>query len=229
MNKYLLILIVLLVGCGLGKVVVPPLLTPPVASQPEATPVHNAVTQTALPPVPTTSTAEWHNTVSPMYQEMITKIVVSIPAQRLYAYHGDTVMRIITVSTAAGPTLPPGEELEGPHGHVGHFSVFNKDDNHISGEFGSPMPFAMFFWRGHAIHATEPRFYDKLGTPASHGCVRTTLDNAKWLFERTPLNTLVIVEGPITADKKAVSATASPKKSAQATKPKKRADLSRAN
>jgi lipoprotein-anchoring transpeptidase ErfK/SrfK len=217
----LLVALLLAVIGSNQKIVVPPLPTPPPnVSQPKATiPAHNhnAVTQTVLAPIPSVST-QWQNGNLPMYQQMITKIVVSIPEQTLFAYHGSEVLRQIKVSTAAGPSLPPGEELESPHSHVGYFRVERKDPDHISGEFGSPMPFAMFYWRGHAIHATEPKFYNQLGTPASHGCVRTTLDDAKWLFERTALNTPVIIEGPLTNNKTPAKPTA-----------KKRAGLTRAN
>jgi lipoprotein-anchoring transpeptidase ErfK/SrfK len=45
----------------------------------------------------------------------------------------------------------------------------------------TPMPYSIFFLRGYAIHATtEVR---NLGRPASHGCVRLRLDNAKALFD----------------------------------------------
>lgn len=45
----------------------------------------------------------------------------------------------------------------------------------------APMPHAIFFTRrGHAIHGTEDR--QKLGRPASHGCVRLAPENAATLF-----------------------------------------------
>ncbi|WP_454849766.1 L,D-transpeptidase [Rhizobium binxianense] len=44
----------------------------------------------------------------------------------------------------------------------------------------APMPFAVFFNGGYAVHGT----YDlkRLGTPASHGCVRLHPDNAAEFF-----------------------------------------------
>lgn len=44
----------------------------------------------------------------------------------------------------------------------------------------APMPNSIFFHGGYAIHAT----YDikRLGRPASHGCVRLSPQNAKWLY-----------------------------------------------
>lgn len=46
---------------------------------------------------------------------------------------------------------------------------------------GSPMPYAMFFRGGYAIHGTGS--IRQLGRPASHGCVRLAPGNARALFE----------------------------------------------
>ncbi|MBS1166772.1 MAG: hypothetical protein H6R00_2797 [Proteobacteria bacterium] len=44
----------------------------------------------------------------------------------------------------------------------------------------APMPHSIFFNGGFAIHATP--YVTRLGSPASHGCVRLHPDNAKALF-----------------------------------------------
>jgi lipoprotein-anchoring transpeptidase ErfK/SrfK len=44
----------------------------------------------------------------------------------------------------------------------------------------SPMPHSIFFHGGFAIHGTN--YVKRLGTPASHGCVRLHPDNAAALF-----------------------------------------------
>ena len=44
----------------------------------------------------------------------------------------------------------------------------------------SPMPHSIFFKGGYAIHGTE--YIKRLGTPASHGCVRLHPDNAAELY-----------------------------------------------
>jgi lipoprotein-anchoring transpeptidase ErfK/SrfK len=45
----------------------------------------------------------------------------------------------------------------------------------------SPMPHALFFRGGYAIHGTYA--VRQLGRPASHGCVRLAPGNARTLFE----------------------------------------------
>lgn len=44
----------------------------------------------------------------------------------------------------------------------------------------APMPHSIFFTGGYAIHATP--YVRRLGTPASHGCVRLHPDHAKELY-----------------------------------------------
>ncbi|MHC2214883.1 lipoprotein-anchoring transpeptidase ErfK/SrfK [Rhizobium leguminosarum] len=44
----------------------------------------------------------------------------------------------------------------------------------------APMPFAVFFNGGYAVHATFD--LKRLGRPASHGCVRLHPDNAEQFF-----------------------------------------------
>ena len=67
------------------------------------------------------------------------------------------------------------------------------------------MPHAIFFTKkGHAIHGTEEM--QKLGRPASHGCVRLAPENARTLFalvKETGLeNTEVVLTGDIPSEER---------------------------
>lgn len=64
----------------------------------------------------------------------------------------------------------------------GSFQTFRMEEDHYSKEFDeAPMPHAVFFTkRGHAIHGTDS--VSRLGSPASHGCVRLSRANAATLF-----------------------------------------------
>ena len=64
--------------------------------------------------------------------------------------------------------------------------------------YNSPMPHSIFFTKvGHAIHGTDSE--SRLGTPASHGCVRLSRANASTLYtlvkEDGVLNTTVTLTG----------------------------------
>lgn len=64
---------------------------------------------------------------------------------------------------------------------VGMYQPYLLKTMHYSSKYdNAPMPNSIFFHGGYAIHAT----YDvkHLGRPASHGCVRLSPQNAKWLF-----------------------------------------------
>jgi hypothetical protein len=73
------------------------------------------------------------------------------------------------------------------------------EQDHFSKEFDdAPMPNSIFFTKiGHAIHGTD--FEGRLGTPASHGCVRLSKANAATLYAMVEkdgvLNTTVTLTG----------------------------------
>jgi hypothetical protein len=81
----------------------------------------------------------------------------------------------------------------------GSFRTFRMEEDHFSKEFDdAPMPHSIFFTKiGHAIHGTESE--GRLGTPASHGCVRLSRANATTLYELVQregvLNTTVTLTG----------------------------------
>src|SRR5215218_9586309 len=81
----------------------------------------------------------------------------------------------------------------------GNFRTFRMEEDHYSKEFDdAPMPHSIFFTKqGHAIHGTDS--VGRLGSPASHGCVRLSRDNASKLYalvqEQGVLNTTVTLTG----------------------------------
>jgi hypothetical protein len=81
----------------------------------------------------------------------------------------------------------------------GSFRTFRMEEDHFSKEFDdAPMPHSIFFTKvGHAIHGTDSE--SRLGTPASHGCVRLSRANAATLYAMVQkdgvLNTTVTLTG----------------------------------
>jgi hypothetical protein len=78
----------------------------------------------------------------------------------------------------------------------------------------APMPHAIFFTRkGHAIHGTDVT--QKLGRPASHGCVRLAPENARTLFalvKKTGLeNTEIVLQGDFPKEPPKVASREAPK------------------
>lgn len=82
---------------------------------------------------------------------------------------------------------------------AGSFAPFRMERDHYSKEWDdAPMPHSIFFTRdGHAIHGTDAT--GRLGTPASHGCVRLSRAHAERLFALVTAQglgqTRVVIEG----------------------------------
>jgi hypothetical protein len=94
----------------------------------------------------------------------------------------------------------------GRRGHAtpaGKFRPVRLERHWYSHEYGmTPMPWAVFFHRGYAVHGTMEAY--NLGHAASHGCVRLRPDNASILFslvrrEGTRNTRIVILNGPLPA------------------------------
>ena len=97
----------------------------------------------------------------------------------------------------------------------GTFRAFRMEEDHYSKEFDdAPMPHSIFFTKiGHAIHGTDS--VSRLGTPASHGCVRLAPGKAATLFALVKAegmgNTRVVIGG----DETALAGRASPRREAR--------------
>jgi lipoprotein-anchoring transpeptidase ErfK/SrfK len=80
----------------------------------------------------------------------------------------------------------------------GSYTAFRMELMHYSQEWDNAgMPHSIFFTqRGHAIHGSN---HPRLGSPASHGCVRLSLENAATLYQLVQANglsgTQVVVRG----------------------------------
>ena len=96
----------------------------------------------------------------------------------------------------------------------GKFKAFRMERDHFSKEWDeAPMPFSIFFTqKGHAIHGSLD--VKRLGTPASHGCVRLLPANAEKLFalveQEGVLNTTVVLTGVAPSGAPAVARRARP-------------------
>ncbi len=75
----------------------------------------------------------------------------------------------------------------------GQFSVQRKSRDHVSSLYDTPMPFAMFFSGGQAVHYS-PDFAANGYSGASHGCVNVRdYDGVAWLFDQVSIGDKVIV------------------------------------
>jgi lipoprotein-anchoring transpeptidase ErfK/SrfK len=75
----------------------------------------------------------------------------------------------------------------------GVFKVYRKSRHHVSRQYRSPMPWAMFFSGGQAIHYSSD-FAARGYNGCSHGCLNVRSKSAiSYMYARAPIGTKVIV------------------------------------
>ena len=130
---------------------------------------------------------------------MSKKIEVVLNSQRLIAYNGTTL--VFDFSCVLGDEETPTRP--------GMFHITWKDIRHVSSQSGHPMPYAMFFDGGRAIHAGTHIGLRHLAMRAglgrldnitpesakigSHGCVNLHKDDAAKLYPWADIGTIVVV------------------------------------
>lgn len=123
------------------------------------------------------------------------------PAQAAVLVTIDKSVQQMTVSVDGRPLYqwPVSTGKGGYDTPNGKFKAFRMERDHYSKEWDeAPMPFSIFFTqKGHAIHGSLDT--KRLGSPASHGCVRLLPANAEKLFQLVEqegvLNTTVVLSG----------------------------------
>lgn len=99
---------------------------------------------------------------------------VSIASQRLYLY--------VNGRHEATWLISSGLHIRTKTGDFNPVRVYDRWDStrYPEGDYNGlgNMPYAMFYYRGFAIHGTPKGNWPKLGKPASHGCIRLHPDNA---------------------------------------------------
>jgi len=73
---------------------------------------------------------------------------------------------------------------------TGHFSVYYRDKDHVSGLYGSPMPYSQFFSGGQAFHGST--YMTDPFSGHSHGCVNMYIEDARQLWRLTSTRPLKV-------------------------------------
>lgn len=112
-------------------------------------------------------------------------IDVSIADQKVYIKSGDEVIYTMIASTGVYDTTP-----------LGDFWITTRGTHFYNASEGMGADYwVTFYGTAYLFHSvpTTDVFGDyiesealKLGTPASHGCVRLTVADAKWFYEQIP-------------------------------------------
>jgi lipoprotein-anchoring transpeptidase ErfK/SrfK len=135
------------------------------------------------------------------------RIIVKLSEQKAYLYHQGEMVAVSPISSGR----------EGKHTPVGRFSVIEKDPDHRSSFYGNyvrkgkvvkenidvrkggcppgckfegiPMPYFLRFTSAYGLHAGNLPGY-----PASAGCVRLPLRQAKRFYNAVQIGTPVVVQ-----------------------------------
>jgi lipoprotein-anchoring transpeptidase ErfK/SrfK len=108
-----------------------------------------------------------------------TRVEVLLDRQVALVIRAGRVLRTVHVSTGKRGYATP----------TGRFQVTRKSRRSWSVPYRVWMPWATYFVRGIAFHQAR----SVPVTPASHGCVRVTAGDARWLYALTPVGTKVRV------------------------------------
>lgn len=96
---------------------------------------------------------------------------ISLSSQTMTVTDGLFVRHKWKISTARSGYVTP----------TGSYRAYLASRHHRSRKYdNAPMPYAIFFNGGYAVHATFD--LKRLGRPASHGCIRLHPDNAAVFF-----------------------------------------------
>ena len=111
-------------------------------------------------------------------------IDIDLSDQRLVAYMGTVPVYAVRISTgvARWPTVK------------GEFRIYRKLTSTTMagpGYYLTGVPWTMYYYKSYAIHGTY--WHNNFGQTMSHGCVNLPTPDAKWLFDWTPNDTLVVV------------------------------------
>lgn len=115
----------------------------------------------------------------PLTRRRGTRVEILLDRQLLLLVRHGRVARVVHASTGKRRFATP----------TGKYTVFRKKRRSFSIPYKVWLPYASYFVRGIAIHQSSnvPVY------PASHGCVRVTPYDAKWLYRRIPVGTRVVV------------------------------------
>lgn len=138
----------------------------------------------------------------PLMIALATLAVVGVPlsaaeANVLISVDESAQRMTVTVDGERRWTWPVSTGRAGFATPTGSFTTFRMEEDHYSKEWHeAPMPHSIFFTKqGHAIHGTLDR--RRLGSAASHGCVRLSTSNAAMLYalvrKKGLANTQVVV------------------------------------
>lgn len=118
-------------------------------------------------------------------------IVVSIDQQRVYVYDDNKLIKSMLCATG----------VEGSDTPTGRYKIISRAKSFFSQQYQQGGYYYLQFMGDFLFHSVPfgpdgkiiPEEENKLGFKASHGCVRLSLDDSKWLYDTIPNQTDVVI------------------------------------
>jgi lipoprotein-anchoring transpeptidase ErfK/SrfK len=120
-------------------------------------------------------------------------IDVDVTAQTVEIMQGEKAIKTMTASTG----------IEGKETPLGTFEIQNRGEWFFSEKYQQGAKYWVSFkdWGIYLFHTLAmdkdqkviPEEAEKLGQPASHGCVRLPIEDAKWIYDNIPQKTKVVI------------------------------------
>lgn len=120
-------------------------------------------------------------------------VYLNLEEQKTYVYEGSTNNWELVKEFISSTGLPGKETPKGI------FAVTNRGEWFFSDEFGQGGKYWVQFMGDYLFHSvpfdeTQTTVLDDtLGTPASHGCIRLKVEDAKWLYDNIEDDTKIII------------------------------------
>ncbi|MGL5867693.1 L,D-transpeptidase [Clostridium chrysemydis] len=133
--------------------------------------------------------------INSLWVESLTPYLIFVdqPSQKTYIYNGKVN------DWSLEKEMPCSTGIKGRETPSGVFDIREKGNWFFSEKYGQGGKYYTQFKGDYLFHSLP---YGKdaktvvdytLGTPASHGCIRLNLDDAKWIFDNIPKGTKVII------------------------------------
>lgn len=120
-------------------------------------------------------------------------VLVDVATQRVHVYRGQELVRTMVCSTGTGDKPTP----------LGEFKIQHRGEWFFSEKYkqGGKWWVSFHNWGEYLFHSVpmdrQGRILEeeaaRLGQPASHGCVRLSLEDAEWFYRHIPAGTPVII------------------------------------
>lgn len=112
------------------------------------------------------------------------KIVVFLSEQKVYAFENGVLIADFLVSTGLDDT---------PTVQGSYYITTKLDSTNMSGPGYNlkDVPWTMYFYQGYSFHGTY--WHSNFGQPMSHGCINMKTEEAKWLYDWSPIGTPVTI------------------------------------